>query len=90
MGVEGAEDRRRRGVLGAVGALALRWTGEWLGDFDFDAALAASPEGTTLTAPLTLRMPGVLILWPLASVVVVFVAALADWWRDRSDRSAYS
>jgi hypothetical protein len=32
----------------------------------------------------------VLVLWPLASVVVVFVAALGDWWRERSDRSAYS
>ncbi len=77
-------------VLGAVGAGALWWTGERLGAFDFDATLAASPEGTTLTAPLTLRMPGVLVLWPLASVVVVFLAALGDWWRERSDRSAYS
>jgi hypothetical protein len=71
-------------VLGAVGALALWWTGETLGAFDFDAVLAASAEGTTLTAPLTLRMPGVLVLWPLASVVVVFLAALGDWWRGRS------
>ena len=77
-------------VLGAAGAGALWWAGERLGDFDFDATLAASPEGTTLTAPLTLRMPGVLVLWPLASVVVVFLAALGDWWRERSDRSAYS
>lgn len=77
-------------ILGAVGACALWWTGERLGSFDFDATLATSPEGTTLTAPLTLRMPGVLVLWPLASVVVVFVAALGDWWRERSDRSAYS
>ena len=77
-------------VLGAVGAGALWWTGERLGAVDFDATLAASPEGTTLTAPLTLRMPGVLVLWPLASVVVVFIAALGDWWRERSDRSASS
>ena len=71
-------------VLGTVGALALWWTGETVGSFDFDALVASSPEGTTLTAPLALRMPGVLVLWPMAGVLVVFLAALDDWWRGRS------
>lgn len=77
-------------VLGTAGALALWWTGQNVGAFDFDALVASSPEGTTLTAPLTLRMPGVLVLWPMASVVVVFLAALGDWWRGRSRVDAYS
>ena len=77
-------------VLGTVGALALWWTGEAIGSFDFDAVVASSPEGTVLTAPLTLRMPGVLVLWPMAGVLVVFLAALADWWRGRSRVDAYS
>ena len=71
-------------VLGAMGALALRWTGENVGGFDLDALVASSAEGATITAPLTLRMSGVLVLWPLASVVVVFCVAIGDWWRDRS------
>ena len=70
-------------VLGAAGALALWWTGVAVGAFDFDALLASSPEGTALTAPLELRMPGVLVLWPLASVLIVFLAAVGDWWRGR-------
>jgi hypothetical protein len=70
-------------VLGTAGAVALWWTGETVGGFDFDALVASSAEGASLTAPLQLRMPGVLVLWPLASVVVVFIAALADWWRGR-------
>jgi len=70
-------------VLGAAGALALWWTGVTVGAFDFDALLASSPEGTALTAPLELRMPGVLVLWPLASVLIVFLAAVGDWWRGR-------
>lgn len=77
-------------VLGAVGALALWWTGEAVGAFDFDALVASSPEGTSLTAPLTLRMPGVLVLWPMAAVLVVFLAALGDWWRGRSRADSYS
>ncbi|MFM7599351.1 MAG: hypothetical protein ACKO70_13450 [Actinomycetota bacterium] len=71
-------------VLGTVGALALWWTGETVGSFDFDALVASSPEGTALAAPLTLRMSGVLVLWPMAGVLVVFLAALSDWWRGRS------
>ena len=77
-------------VLGAVGALALRWAGEAAGSFDFDALVASSAEGATVTAPLTLRMTGVLVLWPLAGVLVVFLASMGDWWRGRSRVDAYS
>lgn len=77
-------------VLGTAGALALWWTGEAVGGLDLDALVASSAEGTALTPPLTLRMPGVLVLWPLASVVVVFLAALGDWWRGRDGADAYS
>ena len=71
-------------VLGAAGSIALWWTGEQLSAFDFDALVAASSEGDVITAPLQLRMPGVLVLWPLMSVAVVFIAALSDWLRGRS------
>ncbi len=71
-------------VLGTIGAIALWRTGEMLGGFDFDALIASSAQGDVITAPLRLRMPGVLVLWPLASVIVVFLAALSDWWRGRS------
>ena len=74
---------RALGTVFAVGAVALWWTGETVGGFDFDALVSASPEGTSVTAPLQLRMSGALVLWPLSSVVVVFVVALADWWRGR-------
>jgi hypothetical protein len=72
-------------VIGAVGSIALWRTGEWLGSFDFPALVASSAEGALITAPLKLRMPGVLVLWPLASVAVVFFAAVSDWWRGRTD-----
>jgi hypothetical protein len=71
-------------VIGAVGSIALWRTGEALSAFDFDALVAASSEGDVITAPLQLRMPGVLVLWPLMSVAVVFIAALSDWLRGRA------
>jgi len=71
-------------VLGAVGSIVLWRTGEMHGAFDFDALVAASTPGDVITAPLRLRMPGVLVLWPLASVLVVFLSALSDWLRGRA------
>jgi hypothetical protein len=73
-------------LLGALGALALWWVGERLGYVDLDALAAASSPGEEITAPLRLRMPGVLVLWPLASVLVVFIAAMGDWWKSRQAR----
>lgn len=70
-------------LLGAIGATALWWTGARLGHVDIDAVIAASTSGDEVTAPVRLRMPGVLVLWPTASVLVVFIAALGDWWRGR-------
>lgn len=74
-------------VLGAIGAAALWWTGERLGYVDLDAAVAASAIGDEITAPLRIRMPGVLVLWPMASVLVVFLAAVSDWLRGRATHS---
>jgi uncharacterized membrane protein (Fun14 family) len=70
-------------VLGVVGAVTLWWVGEQRGDYDLAAVLATAQEGDVITAPLRLRMPGVLVLWPAASVLVVFIAALNDWLRGR-------
>jgi len=70
-------------ALGVVGAAALWFVGTRLGNFDLGQALSQASEGDELTAPLRLRMPGVLVLWPAASVLVVFLVALVDWVRGR-------
>ena len=68
-------------LLGVVGAGSLWLTGVLLGTTDYEAQLAAAVDGDTLVAPLRLRIPGVLLLWPIASVSVTFVVALFDWGR---------
>lgn len=65
--------------LGLLGAAALWFVGTRLGDFDLSLVVSGSQQGAELAAPLRLRMPGVLVLWPAASVLVVFVVAVADW-----------
>ncbi len=66
-------------LAGGVGALVLWWTGSQLGAVDLDAAIAAAGDGGQVEAPLTLRMPGVLVMWPLASAVVFTLASWLAW-----------
>ncbi|MDP4689755.1 MAG: hypothetical protein NWR17_02595 [Candidatus Nanopelagicales bacterium] len=70
-------------VLGIVGSLALWWVGEHRGGFDLTEAVRMASQGDVITAPLDLRMSGVLVLWPASSVLVIFLAATGEWLRGR-------
>ena len=77
-------------ALGFIGAITMRQVGLALDDVDLPAQLAAAQPGDLLTSPLKLRMPGVLVLWPAMSALVVFIMALNDWWHARSPRSGHA
>ena len=70
--------------LGVVGAAALWLVGTRIGGFDLAEVVALADEGDPLRAPLRLRMPGVLVLWPAASALVVFAVAVGDWLAGRT------
>lgn len=71
-------------ILGLLGAASLWLVGTRAASVDFDALLAASQAGDAVRAPLRLRMPGVLVLWPAASALIVFAVAVGDWLVARS------
>jgi hypothetical protein len=66
-------------VAGVVGAIVLWWVGTRLGAVDVEAAVAAVGDGGQVEAPLRLRMPGVLVLWPLASAAAFTIASWIIW-----------
>ncbi len=66
-------------LAGGVGAIIVWWTGSQLGAVDLDAAITVAGDGGQVEAPLTLRMPGVLVLWPLTSAVVFMLASWLAW-----------
>lgn len=66
-------------LAGVVGAIMLWWVGTRLGATDLEAAIAVAGDGGQVEAPLQLRMPGVLVLWPLASAVVFTIASWVSW-----------
>ena len=70
--------------LGAVGAAALWLVGTRIGGFDLVQVVALADAGDPVRAPLRLRMPGVLVLWPAASALVVFAVAVGDWLAGRT------
>lgn len=67
-------------LAGVLGSLVCWWVGSTLGAVDLAADIAAAGDGGQVLAPLTLRMPAVLLLWPLASAVVFALAAIIAWW----------
>lgn len=94
--IAGWASRRRQGhwldmsvlgwsvLAGLVGAVAIWIVGEGLGSVDVEAAIAAAGDGGSFEAPLRLRMPGVLLLWPLASAVVFTGVSIVAWITDRA------
>jgi hypothetical protein len=58
-------------VGGLLGGLVASTVGQALGHVDLVTATAGLAPGATLEAGLKLRATGVLLLWPLASLLVV-------------------
>lgn len=66
-------------VSGAIGT-ALMWAvGTRLGYVDIAGLSATTTVDITVEGPLRITMPGVLLVWPIVSAVVVTVLAFGDW-----------
>lgn len=76
---------------GVIAALLAWWIGHQMGMGGYNTALDEAADGTVVKGVPDLRAKGVLLFWPLASVVTyglleMFVARLAP--RDRGDEGA--
>lgn len=73
------------GVLAAgllasgVGTWAMWQVGTRLGSVDIEGLIATTEKEFVVDAPLTVTMPGVFLVWAIASTAVVAVLALGDW-----------
>lgn len=66
-------------VSGVLGTAAMWVVGMHLGEVDIAGLIATATSEATVDGPLRLTMPGVLLVWPLASALVVTILALGDW-----------
>ncbi len=66
-------------LASAVGTAAMWFVGTRLGSVDIDGLSATTTEDLVVDAPLQVAMPGMFVMWALASALVVTVLALSDW-----------
>lgn len=72
---------------GALGTAAMWAAGMKLGDVDIAGLVATTTSQVTVDGPLKLTMPAVLLIWPLASAIVVTILALGDWLAEVRTRA---
>jgi hypothetical protein len=63
----------------AVGTAAMWFVGTRLGSVDIEGLSATTTEDLVVDAPLQVAMPGMFVMWALASAGVVTILALSDW-----------
>jgi len=75
-------------LAGAVGTAAMWFVGTGLGSVDIEGLQATTTGELVIDGPLTVSLPGMFLMWPLASAAIVTVLALSDWLGDfrSSDR----
>jgi hypothetical protein len=66
-------------LSGIIGTAAMWWVGTRLGSVDIQGLSATTTTDLVVDAPLKVAMPGMFLLWPIASALVVTILALSDW-----------
>jgi hypothetical protein len=66
-------------LSGIIGTAAMWWVGTRLGSVDIQGLSATTTTDLVVDAPLKVAMPGMFLMWPIASALVVTILALSDW-----------
>ncbi len=69
-------------LASSVGTLAMWFVGTRLGSVDIEGLSATTTEDLVVDAPLRVSMPGMFVMWALASAGVVTILALGDWVKE--------
>lgn len=69
-------------LSGAIGSVLMWFVGQRLGSVDIEGLSATAEVGLVVDAPLRVSMPALLLLWPIASALVVTIVAAGDWWQE--------
>ena len=71
-------------LASAIGTLAMWQVGTRLGSVDIEGLVATTSEELVVDGPLKVTMPGVFLVWAVASASVVVVLAVGDWIASRA------
>lgn len=74
-------------LASGIGTAAMWFVGTRLGSVDIEGLQATTTSEIIVDGPLTVSLPAVYLMWPVAAAVIVTVLALSDWLADlRRDR----
>lgn len=77
------------GLLASVmGTVAMWQVGTRLGSVDIEGLIATTEEEFITQGPLEVTMPGVFLVWAIASAAVVAILALGDWIVSRTQSAS--
>lgn len=66
-------------LAGIIGSILMWVIGVWLGHANLEELAATTNVETVVDAPLTLRLTGLVLLWPTTSALVITAVAAWDW-----------
>ena len=66
-------------VASAAGTAGMWFVGTRLGSVDIEGLSATTTTDVVVDAPLTVSMPGMYLMWPIAAALTVTMLALGDW-----------
>jgi hypothetical protein len=66
-------------LASGIGTAAMWFVGTRLGSVDIEGLQATTASEIIVDAPLTVSLPAVYLMWPVASAIIVTVLALSDW-----------
>lgn len=66
-------------LASGLGTAAMWFVGTRLGSVDIEGLQATTTSEIIVDGPLTVSLPAVYLMWPVASALIVTVLALSDW-----------
>jgi len=66
-------------LASGLGTAAMWFVGTRLGSVDIEGLQATTTSEIIVDAPLTVSLPAVYLMWPVASALIVTILALSDW-----------
>lgn len=75
-------------LSGVIGTAAMWFVGTRLGSVDIEGLAATTDADLVVDAPLAVTLPGVFLIWPLVSSLIITLLTATDVWAEWRERGA--
>jgi hypothetical protein len=75
-------------LAGVIGTAVMWFVGTRLGSVDIEGLAATTDADLVVDAPLEVTLPGVYLIWPIVSSLIITVLSATDVWAEWRGRGA--